>query len=78
MNKDTSGPAFPINANESADRCIYTGMTLRDYMATKAMQSLMQNFLANDLDLKDPMGWMDGLAGDAYLMADAMLKAREQ
>ena len=53
-------------------------MTLRDYFAAKALQSLMQNFLSNNLDLKDPMGWMDGIAGDAYSMADAMLKAREQ
>ena len=52
-------------------------MTLRDYFAAKALQSLMQNFLSNNLDLKDPMGWMDGIAGDAYSMADAMLKARE-
>jgi hypothetical protein len=37
MDKDTSGPAFPINANESADRCIYTGMTLRDYFAAAAL-----------------------------------------
>ena len=54
------------------------GMALRDYFAAKAMQSLMQTFLVKDLDTKDPLGWMDGLAGDAYSMADAMLKAREQ
>ena len=35
------------------------------------------NFLANDLDMNDPEGWMEGLAGDAYMMADEMLKARE-
>jgi|SanBayMetagenome_1026888.scaffolds.fasta_scaffold17830_5 hypothetical protein len=62
------GPAFPINANESADRCIYTGMTLRDYFAAKAMQG----------------DWAAGNAEDDlcvaaaryYYMADAMLKER--
>ena len=75
MNKlNDGGGAFPRNV----DGHYFMGMTLRDYFAAKALQSLMQNFLANKLDLKDPMNWMDGLAGDAYSMADAMLKAREQ
>jgi hypothetical protein len=52
------------------------GMDLRDYMAAKAMQALMTTFLTKDLDLTDPNGWMDGLAMDAYSMADAMLKER--
>jgi hypothetical protein len=52
------------------------GMDLRDYFAAKAMQALMTTFLAKDLDLTDPNGWMDGLAMDAYSMADAMLKER--
>lgn len=34
-NTNTGGPAFPIDANETADRCIYTGMTLRQYAAIK-------------------------------------------
>ena len=76
--KNTGGPAFPSEGVVTNDGILYDGMTLRDYFAAKAMQSLMQNFLANDLDLKDPMGWMDGLSGDAYSMADAMIKAREQ
>ena len=83
---NTGGPAFPHVADivqmqgNSAIVKSFTqnGMTLRDYFAAQALQSLMQNFLANKLDLKDPMNWMDGLAGDAYSMADAMLKAREQ
>ena len=69
MNKDTSGPAFPINANESADRCIYTGMTLRDYFAAKAMLGLLTSTRISKPD------W---IANDSYEMADAMLKAREK
>ena len=67
-------PAFPNNFTIEK----FQGMTLRDYFASQAMQSSMRNFLAKDLDLTDPLGWMDGLASDAYQMADAMLKAREE
>jgi hypothetical protein len=54
------------------------GMTLRDYFASKALQPIAKAFLEKELDLEDPNGWMDGLAYDAYRMADAMLKAREE
>jgi hypothetical protein len=53
-----------------------TDLSLRDYFAAKAMPNLIENFLRNDLHLEDPIDWMEGLSGDAYLMADAMLKAR--
>ena len=65
-------PTDPTSYDESD-----TGMTLRDYFAAKAIPTLIGNFLSKDLDLTDPNGWMDGLAMDAYLMADAMMKARE-
>jgi hypothetical protein len=42
------------------------GMTLRDYFAAKALPFLMSAY-------ED----MDAIAGVAYKMADAMLKARE-
>ena len=54
------------------------GMDLRDYFAAKAMQSLMTNFLAEDLDLNDPTGWMEGLSMDAYSMADFMIAERNK
>jgi len=54
------------------------GMTLRDYFAAKALQSLITNFLNKDLDQTDPYGWMGGLAMDSYSMADAMMKARDE
>ena len=65
----TGGPAFPINANESADRCIYTGMTLRDYFAAKAMEGDL-----TEGRHEDQFAWC---ARRAYQMADAMLEARE-
>jgi len=48
------------------------GMTLRDYMAAKAMQGMIAGFLAYGHDIM----W-DEIAKDAYRQADAMLKARE-
>lgn len=64
-NTNTGGPAFPIDAYETADRCIYTGMTLRDYFAAKAMQGHCPNVSP------------EHAARRAYDYADAMLKARE-
>ena len=61
---NTGGPAFPTN-----DVC-YNGMTLRDYFAAKAMQGFMAN-KSNPMhyDPEKDASW-------AYMIADAMLKAR--
>ena len=58
-------PAFP---NESNAGNIWNdkGMTLRDYMAAKAMQALIDND-----------GLFSEIPTQAYAIADAMLKARE-
>ena len=49
------------------------GMDLRDYFASKAMQGMLSGLLADGMDL----GWSD-VATNAYRMADAMMKAREE
>ena len=74
----TGGPAFPDGSINAWGNANNSGMTLRDWFAGKAIQPLMVTFLQANNDLLDPGGWMDGLASDAYSMADAMLKAREQ
>ena len=55
-------------------------MTLRDYFAAKAMQAILKNYdpvTAFDSDeIADPEGMPMLIAQDAYIMADAMLKAR--
>ena len=68
MSINDGGPAFPHDGQQN-----YTGgMTLRDYFAARAMQSIVSllyaGIRASDLDL---------MARDAYAIADAMLKARE-
>jgi hypothetical protein len=66
-NTNTGGPAFPVQSVYIEDQATNShGMTLRDYFAAKAMQGLM--------DAAMPM---PEIAGAAYEMADAMLKARE-
>ena len=65
--KNTGGAAFPQPISFSAP-----GMPLRDYLAAKAMAALI--YSANMHAEYVP----EMIADDAYLMADAMLKAREQ
>jgi hypothetical protein len=69
MNKETGGPAFPIKGPiMTSDE---QGMTLRDYFAAKAMQGLFSCGKAHDEHTAHVT------AKASYLLADAMLKARE-
>jgi len=61
--------AFPRSVSNSGQY----GMDLRDYFAAKAMQGMLSGLLADGMDL----GWSD-VATNAYRMADAMMKAREE
>jgi hypothetical protein len=68
-------PAFPrpYSEDDVDGHCYkaHVGMTLRDYMAAKAMQALLSDpDWRQDMDIKDT-------AFAAYKTADAMLKARE-
>jgi hypothetical protein len=56
------GPAFPVG---DYHQCEF-GMSLRDYFAAKAMQSLVPNYRSSN-----------HIASDAYRIADAMLVERE-
>ena len=89
MNKETGGPAFPTPRLEMNDEGVVTafavmadGMTLRDYFAAKAMQSILRGYdVVNsfeDEEVDDPEGMPNLIAQDAYVMADAMLEARKK
>ena len=68
MSKDI--PAFPVSGDWSQIKD--KGMTLRDYFASKALEGIcagQQTQLFTN---------QDHLAKGAYLLADAMMKAREQ
>jgi hypothetical protein len=62
---NTGGPAFPSHG--SMGEVAHEGMTLRDYFAAKVMQGLLAN---NNIDAQQ-------IAEAAFIVADAMLKARE-
>jgi hypothetical protein len=66
--KDTGGPAFPHYGGAG---WIGPGMTLRDYFAAKAMQSMNAR-----PDYADTPA--DAIALDAYALADAMLAERNK
>jgi hypothetical protein len=63
MTTNTGGPAFPLKEANAWDNY---GMTLRDYFAAKAMQTV----------LSSSSGHHKNIAELAYQLADAMLKAR--
>jgi len=71
--------AFPIH-NTGHGAPFDEGMSLRDYIAIHAMQSILQNydpvtsFEGDDVEETEVMPNL--IAKDAYIMADAMLKAR--
>lgn len=73
MTTNTGGTAFPHhtlepNPNGGEPRIIWQeGMTLRDYFAAKAMQAMTARFEASPRLL----------ASTAYVVADAMIAARE-
>lgn len=74
MNKiNDGGPAFPIK-DWHKDENDHNGMSLRDYFAAKAMQSLSHVLLSTTkyYDVNS-----EHIAKHSYFMADAMLKARE-
>lgn len=85
--KNTGGPAFPGNGEQFVDgphgwqpQGAYgmqgaEGMTLRDYFAAKAMQGMVANGTTIDID---GAYLFEARATTAYVIADAMLKAREQ
>ena len=50
-----------------------TGMTLRDYFAAQVAVGMMSDYWNSD-SMKDPT--FEGIAQQAYDLADAMLKAR--
>lgn len=65
-------PAFPLHNHGTQSLGLhFTGMTLRDYFAAKAMQSM----LSEDPEYHQKYQFID-LADFSYQCADAMLKAR--
>jgi len=83
MNQDDGGSAFPqvesqqVGSQGEYHTEVYSagGMSLRDYFAAKAMQSIVAGAMAQGgaTEAEDA----PGLARVAWLMADAMLATRK-
>ena len=83
------GPAFPVDtrgSGEAEDSGTYghqtgnttwqfSGMTLRDYFAAKAMAGMFAS--QYDVNMRGHEGWRDEFGREAYRYADAMLAARQ-
>lgn len=75
--KNTGGFAFPHEDGqfEGENDTGSHGMTLRDYFAAKAMQSLLEQW-SNGYDGVSLGEARETIANRSYLVADAMLEAR--
>jgi hypothetical protein len=74
-NIKNSFPAFPVADHDPQARRLLTGMSLRDYFAAKAMQSLLAHAVTQEND--SASGVTASVSVAAYMVADAMLRARE-
>ena len=74
---NTGGPAFPVPDIDGS--AVAEGMTLRDYFAAKAMEGWVAS---SPVIAGEPMNgsvqMAEQLAGASFILADAMLRAREQ
>lgn len=77
MKGDNGGPAFPNVPDGDGDKWADwdKGMSLRDYIATKAMQGAIANNMFSDAGSDHEIEWVVKLS---YKYADAMLKARSE
>jgi hypothetical protein len=69
MSEKTGGTAFPASFNKEHSSEKVGAMTLRDYFASKAMESMCDEVSRYDKFLT--------VAKDSYKMADAMMEARK-
>ena len=62
--------------NERGNDCVNFDMDLRDYFAAKSIPAAYAAYHAYARDRGFEENWREGVAIDAYMMADAMMKAR--
>ena len=85
--KDDGGPVFPIpersqnwmlpdGGREGWHKFATDGISLRDYAAIKAMQSIL--LWPDGWTKKDGETWGEALSRQSYEYADAMLQARSK
>jgi hypothetical protein len=80
--KNSTMQAFPfIEPQENENiKAYHPGMTMRDEFAKAAMQSILpayQDVFDDETQAEGEPSFPELIAKDAYIMADAMLKARK-
>ncbi|MCO5072080.1 MAG: hypothetical protein M9944_12820 [Rhizobiaceae bacterium] len=76
MSVDDSGPAFPTEPNTQKGFYSHQGMSLRDYIAAKAMVAVGSTLKpSSGASLEDVIA---ELARISYLVADAMIAQRSK
>lgn len=79
---NNGGPAFPREDYQTDDAPGQRGMTMRDYFAAQALQGITGNSQASWAPSREQqesgITWADMAAKEAYELADAMLRRREQ
>ncbi|MGQ5735383.1 hypothetical protein ACUNI2_26880 [Serratia sp. IR-2025] len=78
MSKETGGQAFPFTPHIESKNTEELGMSLRDYFAAKAMQAIVRRYDGHSFGGGSESPQYKELSDDAYCIADAMLKARNQ
>ncbi|HGG1696650.1 TPA: hypothetical protein ACJFOS_001899 [Escherichia coli] len=75
MTNNNGGPAFPVAGSEH--NYPIEGMTLRDYFAVKALSGWLASYPES---CTHPIvaGNADEVAKHSYMLADEMLRAREE
>ena len=69
-------PAFPVEMIYTQENEKFNGMTLRDYFAAKAMQSLITSAPSGTSFGVNCVNTNNTFSIASYAMADAMMKAR--
>lgn len=80
--KPKNPSAFPLYVKNETQNLIFPGMTLRDYFAAQALPSVMNDWSRYSIPNRKFDFFMNGgdaenIAEQAYLLADSMLKQRE-
>ena len=79
---NTGGPAFPSTQQYFPQDTNYeeaAGMSLRDFFAAKAMQGWVASApVISGEPMNGSAEMAEQIAGASFVLADAMLKAREQ
>jgi hypothetical protein len=71
MATDTGGPAYPVPEHKGITRG-HPGMTLRDRIALQVIGGMVADPTVRDIKTN-----ADDLAATAYVLADAMIRARK-